>query len=193
MQIHVKRLRKWLLYGAAAIVVLVLGLYSIARWKIHSTTANLNKKLGVDVQQSTEGFTLSKSEAGRTLFTVRASKAVQYKTGGVAALHDVSITIYGKDGKRFDQIYGADFEYDPQSGDVRAQGVVNIDLQGNEQGGAVSDQSPPPEMKNPIHVKTSGLVFNQKTGFAATKELIQFRVPQASGSAIGATFDSKAG
>src|SRR5947209_962633 len=146
MQIHVRRLRRWLLYGAAAIVALVLGLYSIARWKVHNATTRLNSKLGVDVQQSTEGFTLSKSEAGRTLFTVRASKAVQYKTGGVAELHDVSITIYGKDGKRFDQIYGSDFEYDPQSGDVRAQGVVHIDLQANEDGGTVSDQSPPAEM-----------------------------------------------
>ena len=46
-------------------------------------------------------------------------------------------------------------------------------------------------MKNPIHLKTSGLVFNQKTGFASTTEAIEFRVPQASGSAKGASYDSK--
>ena len=49
MQIHVRRLRRWLLYGAAAIVALVLGLYSIARWKVHNATTRLNSKLGVDV------------------------------------------------------------------------------------------------------------------------------------------------
>ena len=45
-------------------------------------------------------------------------------------------------------------------------------------------------MKNPIHLKTSGLVFNHNTGFAETKERIEFRVPEATGSAVGATYDS---
>ncbi|MCI0351751.1 MAG: hypothetical protein L0Z53_20210, partial [Acidobacteriales bacterium] len=55
------------------------------------------------------------------------------------------------------------------------------------------DQAPPRELNNPIHLSTSGLTFNQKTGFAATRERIDFRLPRATGSAVGASFDSKTG
>src|SRR5262249_7902847 len=43
-------------------------------------------------------------------------------------------------------------------------------------------------LKNPLHLTTTGLVFNQKTGDAWTKERLDFRVPQASGSAVGAKY-----
>jgi lipopolysaccharide export system protein LptA len=100
-------------------------------------------------------------------------------------LHAVTVTIYGRDSSRFDRISGADFDYDPQTGDVTAKGDVQIDLEANPGGTVNPDQSIPGSLKNPIHLKTSGLVFNQKTGDAFTKELVEFSLPQASGSAVG--------
>lgn len=173
-------------------VVIVAGFYFYARYRVHKAIGELPQKLGVEIQQSTEGFSLSKSEGGRTLFTIKASKAVQYKQGGRASLKDVNIVVYGKDSKRFDQIYGAEFDYDPQAGTVAANGEVHIDLQGNAEGSVRPEQGPPQELKNPVHLKTSGLVFNQKTGIAHTDHELEFRVPQASGTAKGATYDSNA-
>ncbi len=49
------------------------------------------------------------------------------------------------------------------------------------------------ETKNLIHVKTSGLTFNENTGIAQTKAAIEFRVPEGDGSAVGATYDSHGG
>ncbi|HEV7550552.1 MAG TPA: LptA/OstA family protein, partial [Candidatus Angelobacter sp.] len=49
----------------------------------------------------------------------------------------------------------------------------------------------PKELKNPIHLKTTNLVFNQTTGNAHTSERVDFRVPQASGSAVGVSYDAK--
>ena len=49
------------------------------------------------------------------------------------------------------------------------------------------------ESKNTVHVKTSGLVFNKKTGMASTPEKIEFRLAEAAGSAVGASFDSQTG
>ncbi len=191
MPVDVARLRKWLGIGIIAMVALVAVFILYGRYRLHRAIREVPKKMGVDVKQSTEGFTLSKSEGGRTLFTISAKKAVQYEKGSRAELHDVNILVYGRESNRFDQIYGADFSYDPQSGDIRAQGEVHIDLQADAGGPVRPDQTPPAELKNPIHLKTSGVVFNQKTGFAATNELIDFRVPQATGSAKGATYDSK--
>ncbi len=188
----IARLRKWIGFAAIALVVVVAGFYVYARYRVQQVLREVPKKLGVEVQQSTEGFSLSKSEGGRTLFTIRASKAIQFKQGGRAELHEVNIVVYGRNANRFDQIYGAVFEYDPRSGDITARGEVHIDLEADVQGPQRPDQAPPQELKNPIHLKTSGLVFNQKTGYASTQERVEFRIPQASGSAMGATYESKA-
>jgi lipopolysaccharide export system protein LptA len=175
------------------IAVLVAGAYFYARWRFRHLAENIPKKLNIQVQQTAQGFTVSKSEEGRTIFTIRASNAVQYKQGGRAELHDVSITIYGRDAQRFDQIYGSDFEYNQQTGIVVAKGEVQIDLEANPGGLAQPDQAPPKEMKDPIHLKTRGLVLNQKTGDAYTPELIEFQVPAGKGSAVGATYTAKSG
>jgi lipopolysaccharide export system protein LptA len=188
---NVERLRKWFVVAAIALVAVVLGSYLFKRRVEQHVVATVSQKLGVDVQQSTQGFMLSKSEGGRTLFTLRAGKAVQYKAGGRATLEDVSIVVYGRKSERYDQIYGSQFEYDAATGEVAARGEVHIDLEAAG-GEARPDQTPPTELKNPIHMRTSGLVFNQKTGIAETRERIEFRIPQGSGTALGARYDSKA-
>jgi lipopolysaccharide export system protein LptA len=68
---------------------------------------------------------------------------------------------------------------------------VQIDLVSNPTGLAHPDQSTPKEVKNPIHLKTRNLVFNRDTGNAATDERVEFRTPQASGSAVGVTYAGK--
>jgi len=191
MPISIPRLRSWFAVIAVATVLLVVGFYSYARYRVHRALKDIPAKLGVEIQQSTDHFSLSKSEGGHTLFTIKASKAIQYKQGGRAQLKEVSIIVYGRRSERFDQIYGSSFEYDPQTGTVSANGDVMIDLQANGDAAQHPDQSTPKELKNPIHLKTSGLVFNQKTGVAHTDQALEFRVPQASGSAVGATYDSK--
>jgi lipopolysaccharide export system protein LptA len=189
---NISRLRRWFATGAVVVVVVVTGAYFYARHRFSLAGHLIPKKINIQVQQTADSFTISKSEAGRTIFTIRATKAVQYKEGGHAELHDVSITIYGKDSQRFDQIYGADFDYSPQTGMVVAKGEVQIDLEANPGGLTRPDQALPPELKNPIHVKTSGLVFNQKTGDAYTPEKVEFRVAEANGTAVGATYTAKA-
>jgi lipopolysaccharide export system protein LptA len=192
MPVNIARLRLWFATAAIVLAAVVAGFYFYGRLRVRRAFSDVPRALGVNIQQSTQGFTLSKSEGGRTLFTVHASRAVQYKESGKAELRDVSIVIYGRQANRYDQIYGADFEYDPKTGDVTSQGEVRIDLEANAEGPLSPDQAPPAELKNPIHVKTSGLRFNARTGLAATREQIEFRVPQASGSAMGASYDSKA-
>jgi lipopolysaccharide export system protein LptA len=191
MSLRIPRLRRWFAGGAILVLVLVTGAYFYASWRVRNALKEVPGKIGLNVQQSAQGFTVSRSEAGRTIFKIQANKAVQFKEGARAELHDVMITLYGRDSSRFDQIYGADFEYDPQSGDVSAKGEVNIDLEANPEGLLKPDQAPPKELKNPVHLKTSGLIFNQKTGNAYTKERVEFSIPQANGSAVGVSYVGK--
>jgi lipopolysaccharide export system protein LptA len=191
MPILLSRLRRWVGGALIAVVLLVAGVYFYARHRVQNALQEVPEKIGLEIKQSATGFTVSKSEQGRTLFTVQAGKAVQFKLGGRAELHDVQITLYGSDSSRFDRIRGTDFEYDQQSGDVTAKGEVQIDLGANPQGLLNPDQAPPKELKDPIHLKTSGLVFNQKTGDAYTRERVDFGLPQGSGFAVGVNYKAK--
>jgi lipopolysaccharide export system protein LptA len=190
MPLTIARLRTWFAVTAIALVLTVSGVYLVRRYQMRVLQRIAEKKLGVEIQQSTEGFSLSKSEGGHTLFKISAKKATQYKDTGKASLQDVNIVVYGRDSSRFDQIYGANFEYDAKTGNVIARGEVDIDLEANTQGRARPDQATPSELKNPIHLKTSGLVFNQKTGLAQTDQQIELHVPEANGTARGVLYDS---
>jgi len=193
MSLPVIRLRRWVAAGAILMIVIVAGMYLYARWRLRDVAYPVPSKLGLNIQQTAEGFSISKSDEGRTLFTVSASKVVQFKKGGKAELHDVKILIYGKDASRFDRLTGTDFEYDPGTGIISASGPVHIDLESNPQGRQRPDQTPPTETRNPIHVETNGLVFNRNTGNASASGRVMFQTPQASGEATGIQYVAKAG
>src|ERR1035437_6585111 len=193
MALPVSRLRRWFALGAILMIAMVAGMYFYARLRVRKAVHDIPAKIGLDIQQTAEGFSISKSVEGRTLFMVSASKAVQFKGGGHAELHDVKIVVYGKDSSRFDRITGDDFEYDPASGNVSAKGTVLIDLEANPEGIRHSDQAPPEQTSDPIHLETNGLVFNKNTGDASASGKVVFQTPQASGSAMGIEYVAKTG
>ncbi|MGH9586344.1 MAG: LptA/OstA family protein [Acidobacteriaceae bacterium] len=186
MRITVVRLRRGILIVGGLLVAVLIGFIFYAHYRLRHIGRDLPARLGVNIQQTASGYTYSQSSGGHTLYTLHASKLIEYKKGGNATLHDVSITLYGPQGtNRVDKIYGSDFTFDPTQQIVKAQGVVSIDLQGfgdADHGG-----------KDTIHVKTSGLVFNKKTGDADTSGHTEFSSPQASGSCVGAHYNSKTG
>ena len=153
MALPVYRLRRWLAVIAVMFTAVVAGMYFYARLRQHSVLKGFPGKISYDIKQTASGFQFSKSEAGRTVFTIRAKNVKEFKLNGRAELHDVSIILYGRDTSRFDQIYGDDFTFDPKSGNVTALGEVQIDLEANPTGVTAPDQTTPKELKNPIHLK----------------------------------------
>src|SRR6266700_1340461 len=133
MPLRIPRLRRWFAGGAILVVLLVAGAYFYAKWRVSNALQEVPEKIGINIEQTAQGFTVSRSAAGRTIFKVEA----------------------------------------------------------NPEGLIKPDQAPPKELKNPIHLKTTGLIFNQKTGNAYTKELVQFSTPQANGSAVGVNYVGK--
>ena len=191
MTLRVYRLRRLLAGTAILLTLFVAGMYFYARSRATSVLKQIPGKIGIEIKQTAKGFQFSKSDGKRTLFTIEASDLKQFKLDGRAELHNVSIVLYGRDSSRFDQIYGDDFSYDPKSGDVTAKGDVQIDLVANPAGLVSPDQSTPKELKNPIHLKTRDLVFNRETGNASTDAQVEFRTPQASGTAVGVKYVGK--
>jgi len=181
----IHRLRRWLVWSAVLLSSVVAGMYFLARSRQRNVLNEVPGKMGYGVKQTASGFQFSKSERGRTLFTVRARDVKEFELNGRAELHQVNIILYGRDASRFDQISGNDFLYDPKSGDITAKGEVQIDLEANPAGVTSPDQAAPKEIKNAIHLKTTDLVFNKDSGNAFTNARVDFRGIQASGSAVG--------
>src|ERR1700757_2236272 len=191
MPLKVYRLRRLLAVTAIVLTLVVAGMYFYARSKATNALKSIPGKIGIEIKQTANGFQFSKSNGNRTLFTVQASDVKQFKLNGNAELHNVNIILYGRDSSRFDQIYGEDFAYNQKTGDVTANGEVQIDLVANPAGLASPDQATPKELKNPIHLRTRNLVFNKNTGNAATAARVEFRTPQATGWAVGVTYAGK--
>src|SRR5262249_10803673 len=112
MSVNPRVLRR-LFAAAAVIAVLTVSAFYLRGILKVKRLANV-PQIPSNVSESTKGFTFSKSEGGRTLFTIHAAQAERLKDSGRADLHEVNIVIYGRQSNRFDQIYGADFQYDPQ-------------------------------------------------------------------------------
>ncbi|MGC2552846.1 MAG: LPS export ABC transporter periplasmic protein LptC [Candidatus Sulfotelmatobacter sp.] len=191
MPLPVYRLRRWLAVIAVLFSAVVAGMYIYARLRQHSVLKGFPGKISYDIKQTASGFQFSKSQAGRTVFTIRAKEVKEFKLNGRAELHDVTIILYGSDTSRFDQIYGENFTFDPKSGNITAKGGVQIDLQANPAGVSAPDQATPKELKNPIHLTTSDLVFNRDSGDASTNSRVDFQTPQATGWAVGVQYSAK--
>ncbi len=144
------------------------------------------------------GFRLSKSEGGRTVFTVEALRAREQRDTGKSLLEDVEIITFGAQGDRRDRIFSKLCEYDAKTGRVYSEGEVEIELASlpgellaaTGKSGESPARSVAGEPVARIQARTSGLTFNEKTGVASTERLVQFRFLRGTGQAKGAVYDS---
>ncbi len=207
VRLTIERMRTLVLAAGALLLLALVAFLAVARWKSHFNLREIPKRLGADIQQEANGVTYTQAHGGHTLFKIHASKVVQLKQGGRAILHDVQIELYSEDGNRVDRIAGNEFEYDQKEGIAKAAGPVEITLMRPDEALAVGSRVIPNRTlkatplgnaaraasQGEIHVKTSGLVFNQKSGVATTPERVEFDITQGSGSSLGATFDPDKG
>ncbi len=194
MRLTIKGLRRWVMGAAALLLAVVAGFLFYGRYRFRHIARDLPARLGINIQQTATGFSYSQSSQGHTLFTLKASKEFQLRSGHVL-LHNVDITLYGPPGSnRTDHIYGSDFDYDQNAGVAVSHGEVQIELAGmSGQTPGAGSAGAKPGAANTIRVQTSGVTFAQKTGEASTAEPVQFQLPRASGTSVGADYNSKSG
>jgi lipopolysaccharide export system protein LptA len=203
-------MRTLVLVAGVLLLVSLVAFLALGKWKNPFNRRDLPKRLGIEIQQEANGVTYTQAHGGRTLFKIHASKVIQLKKGN-ALLHDVEIELYGADGNRVDRIEGGEFEYDQQAGTAVAAGPVEITLMRPGVAPAIAPKSTPARAvtgkpksapaasvadtaaRGEIHVKTSGLTFDQKSGVATTSQHVDFSMVQGAGSSMGATYDSQKG
>ena len=195
-----------LIAGAALLVLVLVAYIGIGRYRSLMVYQRLLKRSGITFTHDTNGFTYSQSVLDKKIFTLHAAKATQLGSGKWA-LHDADLTLFDKNGVAADHIMGSEIDYDESSQVVRAQGVVDMDLlppQGLANSGRAitePDGKTPrqplvankTENAQPIHVRTSGLVYLRKLRVAATEKEVDFSYGGMQCTAIGAEFDSGEG
>jgi lipopolysaccharide export system protein LptA len=219
VRLSIERMRTLILVAAALLIAAVCIVLVAGKWRSPFSGRDIPKRLGINIQQEANGVTYTQSHGGHTIFKIHASREVQLKSGH-AQLHDVEIELYGADGARVDRISGDEFEYDQQSGVATAAGPVEITLmrpgvapiaptlpsgapltsnnslpqpaRAPAAGTPLANASEAAEKSN-IHVKTSGITFNQKTGLVTTSNRVEFSTGQGSGASVGASYDSSSG
>ena len=193
------------------LLVAALGVFlARGKWKNPLNLKELPKRLGVDIQSDATGFTMEHALGAHGRYKIHASKAVQFKQGK-AELHDVKIELYSEDGQSVDRIEGAEFEYDQNNKTATATGPVEITLMKPgvapaiapraAAGKGAAEKAPGTPLatveelaaRGQVHVKTSGLTFDEKSAVATTAEHVDFSMVEGSGSSMGATYDSKSG
>jgi lipopolysaccharide export system protein LptA len=203
-------MRTLVLAAAVLLIGLLVVFLVIGKGKNFFSRRDLPQRLGLNIQQEGNGYTYSHVLGAHSQYKIHASKVVQLKQGNMV-LHDVKIELYGEDGSRVDRIEGAEFEYDKKSGTIKAAGPVEITLMrpgeapaiapkatagqalGSKLKGAPVATAAEAAARGEIHVKTSGLSFDQNSGVATTSEHLDFSTIQGTGSAMGATYDSQKG
>jgi lipopolysaccharide export system protein LptA len=200
------RYARWAAWAALSIALIAGGTYTQRAIRQARARARQPAAVAATVEQQSNEFSFSKVESDRTLFTVRASRATQFKDENRAVLEDVWITIYGREGNRNDNIHTRECNYEPKSGNVNCQGDVKIDLasaapsvtaDGGKtrlSGKKTADAKAPgatQKVDQPIQITTKNLSFNRETGQASTPEAVQFHFPGGQGRAVGVTYDSQ--
>ena len=182
------RYARWAGGAAIAMALLVVGIYVERAIRASRRHHEGPRVVPAAVQQQTETFSYKRVEKDRTIFTIRASRATQFKEGDQAVLEDVWITIYGQEGDRNDNIHTRECSYDQKTGSVECKGDLTIDIQAANSG---SNGSSKPSEQSSMQIKTSNLTFDGQTGEASTPAPVNFTLPQGHGSGIGVTYSTQ--
>ncbi|MBI1983398.1 MAG: hypothetical protein HYS61_04280, partial [Acidobacteria bacterium] len=99
------RRRKLIARGVAgALGVTVIVIAAAYWWSSRRGESPLQapRSLPKEINQQLSGYTFTRSDEGRQVFTVHAARTVAFKEGGTTVLEDVFVEVFGKTGQRRD-------------------------------------------------------------------------------------------
>jgi LPS export ABC transporter protein LptC len=177
------RYARWSAAVAIAIATLAAGAYLHRQIAERGARRAVPPPVPANVQQQSSQFSYSKVIGNRTLFTVHASQATEYKGQNRSALQEVLITIYGRNGDRNDTIAAHQCSYIPATGEIQCQGEVQIDLKNVPANGIAGDRG--------MHLETGDISFDPASEKVSTPNDITLELSGGRGQATGVSYDTK--
>ena len=178
-----------LLVGALALTLLSVGIAYRFRSARKERPAPVPLTLPSGVDQQVSGYTFTRSDDERKIFTVHAARTMALKQGGTTVLEDVVVEVFGRKGDRRDVLRTQRAEYNSESGDFSSPGKTEIELN------AQPDLLPGSRLHGPqpVYLETAGVSYRQQGSLLVSGEPVRFRVGPASGSAKGMKYATRDG
>lgn len=192
------RYARWSAGVAMATCLVVIGVFVQRRVRGRVGEKNL-PPVPEAVKQQSAGFEISRAIGSRTLFIVHASTATQFKDENRSLLENVEIEIYGPRGDRNDSVHANECSYETDTGSIRCQGVVQIDLRAARTSAQKSSAAKTPAQETAgqndgvqraeLHLETSNILFEHDSGKVSTENPVTLRFFGGTGSGIGMVYE----
>lgn len=182
-----KKLVTALVTGTLAATALAVGVAYWVRVARKDQPLPISQSLPTNIHQQLSGYTFTRSDAGRQVFTVHAARTVAFKQGGTTVLEDVTVEVFGQSGTRRDVLRTRRCDYNAESGDLFSSGPVQIEL--NSQASAHPEAGL--RSKQPVELETSKVAFLHQGSRVVSEEPVRFRIGPASGTAHGMEYATK--
>jgi lipopolysaccharide export system protein LptA len=174
---------RWLLLVAiAAILGGVVYQYRAQKRLLARDTPVAPAPLSTELKSSAEHWHYRDTDlkTGRIKSDIDAESMQQVKDASRVDLKNVTLKIYGRDGKTYDLVKSASATFNTAEKSLYSQGDVEITLDLPIQG---------PPAGQPTVIKTSGLTCDSNTGRVDTDQPSSFVFQKGDGRAKGATYD----
>ena len=179
----------WVVGGALTVTTLAV---TVAYW-VASThkekPAILPQSVPIDVHQQVSGYTFTRSDEGRRVFTVHAARTMSFKQGGSTVLDDVVVELFGRTGNRRDVMRTQRCNYNSQNGDLFSSGPVQIELNAQPEKVPVADL----KGRQTVYLETSKVSYRHEGSLVMSDQEVRFRMGPTSGTAQGMAYATRDG
>ena len=124
-------------------------------------------------------------QANRPIIRVDADSFQATKDPSTFELHALALRLYNKKAASYTLVKSESGLFDERSGLLKSEGAVSIIMN------VPSDESPDnkADLAKRVHVETSGVLYETKSGKASTDKLATFSFPAGGGQAVGVEYD----
>lgn len=181
-----RRTSVFLALAAILITALVAATYwfRLARSKSHTASAP-HVKLGYEALARKWSYKVDDPLTNRPTVIVDAESFEATHEPSTFELKGLSLRLFNKNAGKYTLVKADSALLDEGTGILKSTGPVKVVMSVPEKT-AVSDM---PALAKYVHVETSGVIYETKTGKASTDQLATFFFPQGGGHATGAEYD----
>ncbi len=198
-----ERRKRWAMYLVAAAALLAVGIVIETYRKRTAAGPKVAPKVSIlpkGVHQELSEFTYTRSEGGRRVFTIHARRTLSLEKGRKAVLQDVRVEFFGRSGNGRDLLRTRQAEYDAASGDFTSSARVELELNTPARSLSLPTAHAGAQQlnsaflgKGPIKLETSKIAYDDRGSLLVTQAPVRFTAGALSGTAVGMTYDTRAG